>query len=50
MDKKQKKRLMTDVAKGKISMEEAEKQLGPKSKPKTQTKFTGGKKHSKQLH
>ena len=44
MNNKKLKRLMTDVAKGKLTMKEAEKKL----KPKTQIKSKkGGKKHSK---
>lgn len=40
---KQLKRLMTDLAKGKITQEEIDKLV----KPKTKNKLTGGKKHSK---
>ena len=38
MNNKKLKKLMTDVAKGKVSMKEAEKEF------KTKTKFTGGNK------
>ena len=31
MNQKQKKKLMTDVAKGKLTMKEAEKQMAPKT-------------------
>ena len=36
MDKREKKRLMTDVAEGKLTMKEAESLIG--KKPKTQKK------------
>lgn len=43
MNQKQIKKLMTDVAKGKLTMKEAEKKM----KPIFKTKLKGGKKHSK---
>ncbi len=43
MNQRQIKKLMTEVAKGKISMKEADKLMKPKT---LKTKSIGGKKHS----
>ena len=39
-----KKRLMTDVAKGKLTMKQAEEIINPKPKTQIKTKSLGGKK------